>query len=78
MSNVEHLIENAICVLERGKDYDYWMDMWQTKEQLKYVKSPPEEIWEMAVYCCFTYKDSVAWKTEDEIVAKYGYPIPEN
>lgn len=77
MSNIEHLIENAICAMENGKGYDDWMEMWQTREQLKYVKSPSSEIWEMAQYCYFTYRESIIWKTEDEIEKKYGYPIPE-
>ena len=76
MSDLEHLIENAVTAMEEGHDYDYWMDLWYTKGQLKNVKSPSKEIWEMAVWCYYTYKQSVEWKLEDEIVSKYGYPIP--
>lgn len=77
MSNTEHLIENAIVAMEHNHDYDYWMSMWQTKEQLKLVKSPPEEIWDMAQYCVYTYKNSIEWALMDKVEAAYGYPMPE-
>ena len=34
MSNIEHLIENAITCLEGNKDFDYFTTMWQNKEML--------------------------------------------
>lgn len=77
MSNIEHLIENAITCLEKNRDYDYFRMMWQNAEMIKYVHASLEEIWEMAIYVVTTYKDSIVWKTEDEIEKKYGYPIPE-
>ena len=77
MSNIEHLIENAITCLEGNKDFDYFTTMWQNKGMLKYVNASPEEIWEMAIYVVTTYKDGIVWDTEDKIEKKYGYPIPE-
>ena len=77
MSNIEHLIENAVTALENKEKYEDWLDAWYTKEQLKYVKSPPEEIWEMAIWCHYTYRPSFECDLSEEIEKKYGYPIPE-
>ena len=77
MSNIEHLIENAITCLEENRGYDYFRMMWQNAEMIKYVHATPEEIWEMAIYVVTTYKDGIVWDTEDKIEKKYGYPIPE-
>lgn len=77
MSNIEHLIENAIVKLEEGKTYQDWLDMWPQHEMLKLVKSPPEEIWQMAQYCVYTYGQNIKWDTEAEIEKAYGYPIPK-
>lgn len=77
MSNIQHLIENAITCLEENRDFDYFISMWQNKEMLKYVNASPEDIWEMAIYVITTYREGVVWETEDKIEKKYGYPIPE-
>ena len=71
MSNLEHLIDNAITTLEEGKDFDFWMSLWYTKEQLKKVQSPPEEIWEIANYCYYSYREQIIWETN-------GCPVPED
>ena len=77
MSNIEHLIENAIVAMEEKHDYDWWISTWQTKAMIKEVKSPPDEIWQMAQYVYYTYRQSLIWDLTDEIEKKYGYPVPE-
>lgn len=77
MSNIEHLIENAIVSIEHNESYDEWLNKWQQKAMIHEVKSPPKEIWEMAQYAVYTYKMSIVWKLMDKIEAAYGYPMPE-
>jgi len=77
MSNIEHLIENAITTIENGKDYEDWLSAWQQKAMLKEVESDPWEIWQMAQYCYYTYRESVIMDTEKEMEDRYGYKIPE-
>ena len=76
MSNTEHLIENAIVCLEEKKSYEDFIDTDVNKRMFKLVKSPPEEIWDMAIYVYYTYRESIVWKTEDELVKRYGYLVP--
>ena len=77
MSNIEHLIENAITSIEENKTYEDWRSDWRQKAMLKEVMSDAWEIWQMAQYCYYTYRQDIIWKTEDEIEKRYGYPIPE-
>ena len=77
MSNIEHLIENAIGCIEKKASYEDFIDTWYNKEMLKEVKATPEEIWEMAIYVCTTYRDSIKWQTEDELEKAYGYKIKD-
>ena len=77
MSNIEHLIENAIGCIEEKKSYDDFISADVNKRMLKLVKSPPQEIWYMAIYVYYTYRPSVIWETEDELEKRYGYRVPE-
>mgnify|MGYP007038269408 CR=1 FL=1 len=78
MSNVEHLIENAIDCLDRGQSFEDFLSYKFNKDMLKMVKSPAEEIWEMAIYVKYTHDESLKWELEEEIEKKYGYPIPDS
>ena len=55
MSNIEHLLENAIATLKRGNCFEDFMALWHTPIMLEGVKSSPEEIWEMAQYVVFSH-----------------------
>lgn len=44
---------------------------------LEFVKSPPEEIWEMAMYVYYTYRESIIWETEDKLEKAYGYSLTQ-
>ena len=77
MSNIEHLIENAIMSIEHEEEYDDWLNKWQQKAMIKEVKSDPWEIWQMAQYVIYTYKTHIVWKLMDKVEAAYGYPMPE-
>ena len=78
MSIAEHLIENAIVCIEHDETYDDWLSKWQQEAMIKEVKSPPQEIWEMAQYCVYTYKTHIVWKLMDKVEAAYGYPMPDD
>lgn len=75
MSNIEHLIENAIVAIEEHKEYEDWKSAWQQKAMLKEVMSDAWEIWQMAQYCVYTYKQSIIWDTEERLEKEYGYKV---
>ena len=77
MSNIEHLIENALTAIDTKHDYGWWLVQMPQQQMLKEVKSKAEEIWEMATYVYYTYRPSVIMETKDKMESKYGYPIPE-
>ena len=65
MTNAEHAIENAVCAIERTSDkkdisldevYKKWKE---TDINLEYIKSDPSEIWEMAMWVYYNYRESV-------------------
>lgn len=74
MSNIEHLLENAIDAIEGGKSYEEWLKE-PNKSMLKSVMSTPEEIWAMAQYCVFTYRTNIIGKTIDYVEKQYGYSL---
>lgn len=73
MSNLEHCFENAIGAIEEGKDYDTWF-----YEEVPRLNAAPfnkswavltdesiinlKDIWELAVYTTYTYKNSICDK----------------
>lgn len=65
MTNAEHAIENAVCAIERTSDkkdisLDELYKKWkETDINLKYIKSDPSEIWEMAMWVYYNYHESV-------------------
>ena len=77
MSNIEHLIENAIACLDENKSFEDFVSIPVNKTMIEMVKSPADEIWQIAIYVKYTYGEDLRWKIEDEIERKYGYPIPE-
>ena len=77
MSNIEHLVENAINCIERKLDYEDFRKAWHNKEMLKEVKASPMEIWEIAQYVYYSYRESIIWRTEDEMEKRYGYKAPD-
>jgi len=51
MSNIEHLIENAISEINNNGSFEKWKKWEQDYGNLNpSVKATPEEIWEMALY----------------------------
>lgn len=54
MSNAEHIMENALMAISKGRSYEEWIKSEPNKE---YVKSDTEEIWEMAMYVYYTWRD---------------------
>jgi len=77
MSIEEHLVENAICELERNKDYNKFMASELLKEQSKQTKIPMSFIWTMAQYIIYTYKPHIEGIKENDMIKAYGYYIKE-
>lgn len=59
MSNLEHLIENAISSVESHQPMEEWIHWEKEYGNLKYgaefIKATPEEIWEIANYVVYTH-----------------------
>lgn len=63
MSIAEHLIENALTALEKGKDFEYF------KKDINFEFAPyiePEDVWDMAQYVYYTYLPYFKSKIEEE------------
>lgn len=59
MSNLEHLIENAISSVESCQPMEEWIQWEREYGNIKYggefIKATPEEIWEIANYVVYTH-----------------------
>ena len=54
MSNLEHLIENAIVAIKSDKDINDFKSVVYNQVMLQNVTATAEEIWEMASYVIYT------------------------
>lgn len=56
MSNLEHLIENGLCLLDEGKSYREWRELmqqdcnWYGNENITL-----DNLWEICQYVIFTW-----------------------
>ena len=63
MSNLEHLIENGLCLLDKGKSHREWRELmqqdcnWDGNENITL-----DNLWEICQYVIFT------WDSERELV----------
>ena len=73
MSNIEHLIENAITTIEENQTFKDFIGYNYNKMMLETVSASAEEIWEMALYVHYVYKSGIIL----DMVDKYGYVIDE-
>ena len=58
MSNCEHLIENAIVCMEKGKTYADFSDDYYNRLMSAQCDIALQDIWSMASYVVFTLKPS--------------------
>lgn len=58
MSNVEHLIENAIIALERNKKYEDFADQKYNVTMANQSNIKLEDIWAMAIHVVYVFKAS--------------------
>ena len=56
MSNAEHLIENAVCCLERGQSYEDFADAKYNREMAEACRIDLIQVWLMAVYVVYNLK----------------------
>ena len=59
MSDIEHLLENAVYCLKNKEDFEDFTKMWQTQDQLTRTKATADEIWMMAQWVLYVYKPSI-------------------
>lgn len=56
MSNEAHLIENAVCCLERGGEYEDFANAKHNIEMAKWSKMDLKQVWLMAIHVVCTLK----------------------
>ena len=82
MTTSEHLIENAICFIEKHNNdencYENFMGNKLIQEQAKFVGISMEDIWLIAQYVYYTYIPYIRNKVEDEMIKRYGYEVEDD
>lgn len=59
MSNIEHLLENAIAYLEEGKTYEDFANAWHNQYMSTTCSTTLSDIWSMAIYVVYTFKPNL-------------------
>ena len=76
MSIAEHLIENALCNIERNRcNYKAFMNDKLLQEQSKELNIDLDIVWSMCQYILYNYRTSLCEKLETKIIKDYGYNI---
>ncbi len=76
MSNIEHLLENAISEVEAGHDIDDFRALTypiNTSDMLERVSATIEEIWQMAVYVVCTHDNAKESESAEPLKPKKAY-----
>ena len=76
MSNIEHLLENAIASIESNNTYDSWLKQNTQQSMLQEVKASSSEIWTLAQYCVYVYKPGIVVDMVEKAENDYGYKWP--
>ena len=76
MSNIEHLIENAIIAVEEGKSFEDFNSAEHNKKMLRRVCACADEIWEIAQYvvyskCMFCDNKQAEEKGENKTLSEW-------
>lgn len=66
LSNIEHLIENAIIAVEKGEVFEKFNIDERNKRMLKTVCACADEIWEMAQYVVYSKCMFCDWKQAEQ------------
>lgn len=77
MSNEEHLIENALCMLEKGKELKDFMLAPVNVMMLSQSGLTSDQVWRMAVHIYYTFRPDWIEEGRQEMVQRYGYMPPE-
>lgn len=79
MSIAEHLIENALALIERNPEcsYEKFMSSELLKEQAEEVGISMRALWDMAQYVSCVYNLQLCDSAIDEMEKAYGYCLGE-
>lgn len=61
MTNIEHLLENAICAHENGQTLEEYRNSPANRMMLADTGADEELIWAMAYYVTTTYREQPRW-----------------
>ena len=75
MTNAEHLIENAVCCIERNEEFEEFASQIHNIEMAEMQHIDLRDVWSMAIHVVYTLKQHWLWEKEDEMVAAYGYKL---
>lgn len=75
MSNCEHLIENAICCIERHGSFEDFCRSKVNKEMSKMEDVTLAQVWQMAIYVYYTYRPVYKNKIMKELEDEWGFSL---
>lgn len=77
MTNAEHLIENAVCCLEKNESFEMFSSRKYNVEMAEMQHIDLMDVWMMAQYVVYTLKSHWSWQKEDEMIERYGYKLED-
>ena len=77
MTNCEHLIENALCVIGAGYSYECFSNKKYNTEMAKIENISLEQIWQMAIYVYYTYTPSCKENIIYDLENKLGFSLKD-
>ena len=67
MSNLEHLVENGLVILENGYSSEEWFNRMSADINWEYVENiTVDDLWEICQYVFYTWADHYVKGAEDE------------
>lgn len=76
MSNIEHLLENALIYMERGKDFDEWVSEEETRRNMPESGVMPmsyASFWALANYVRYSYMECYVEKVIEQLEKMLDY-----
>lgn len=70
MSNIEHLLENALIYMERGKDFDEWVSEEETRKNMSengVIPMSYASFWALANYVRYSYMECYVEKVVEQL-----------
>lgn len=77
MTNAEHLIENAIVDIDKGKDFEHFASQKHNKLMSKISGISLNAVWEMGQHIVWSLRPTWLSAKESEMEELYGYSLDQ-